>query len=210
MTSSAAPGEVGTVAIRRATMDDLPALRALIETSVRALSTSYLTPEQIEAELRFVISPDTQLIADGTYWVAVAPDGSLAGAGGWSRRRALHGGDAYKAAHHAGDADAPLDPATEPARIRAMFTHPAWARRGIGRRLFETARADAEAAGFRALVLTATMPGVPLYEALGFRVTRRYDDPLPDGSQVPVAEMTRPIDRGLRAEGPPAQPERGR
>ena len=188
---------VDAIVFRRATMEDLPALCTLIEASVRGLSTPYLTREQIDAELRFVISPDTQLIADGTYWVAVAPDGTLAGAGGWSRRRALHGGDAYKAAHPTGDANAPLDPAAEPARIRAMFSHPAWARRGIGRRLFELARGDAEAAGFRALILTATMPGVPLYEALGFRVARRYEDPLPDGSCVPVAEMTRPIERDL-------------
>lgn len=184
------------VRIRLATHADLPALRVLIEASVRALSQGYLTPEQIEAELRYVISPDTQLIADGTYFVAVAPDGSLAGAGGWSRRRALHGGDAYKAAQAAVDQqpDALLDPARDPARIRAMFTSPAWVRRSIGRRLFETAREAARAAGFRHLVLTATMPGVPLYEALGFRIIRRYDDPLPGGLSVPVAEMGRAID----------------
>ena len=181
------------IVVRPATMDDVPALAALIQRSVRELSVGYLTAPQIEAELRYVISPDTQLIADGTWFVAVAPDGTLAGAGGWSRRRAMHGGDAFKAALPEGDADALLDPATEPARIRAMFTDPAWTRRGIGRRLFERARAEAEAAGFRTLVLTATMPGVPLYEALGFRLLRRYDDVLPDGSVVPVAEMTRPI-----------------
>ena len=89
------------------------------------------------------------------------------------------------------NADELLDPSTEPARIRAMFTHPMFVRQGIARRLFETSRAAAEAAGFRSLVLTATMPGVPLYEALGFRMVRRYDDPLPDGSSVPVVEMSR-------------------
>ena len=199
---------VDTIRFRQATLADVPALRELIERSVRALSAAFLTEAQIEAELRYVISPDTRLIADGTYWVAVAAEDALAGAGGWSRRRALHGGDAYKAAGHAGDADALLDPATEPARIRAMFTHPAWARRGIARRLFELARADAEAAGFQSLVLTATMPGVPLYEALGFRVSRRYDDALPDGTHVPVAEMTRPIAREAEGPGRVARPGR--
>jgi GNAT superfamily N-acetyltransferase len=178
--------------IRLATHDDVPAVRALIEASVQSLSVGYLTPQQIAAELQYVISVDTQLIDDGTYYVAVTPRGDIVGAGGWGKRRALHGGDAYKA-WHAGSNEL-LDPATDAARIRAMFTHPAHARRGIGRRIFEAARSAAKAAGFRSLILTATMPGVPLYEALGFTVVRRYDDPLPEGVTVPVAEMTRPID----------------
>ena len=177
--------------IRAATLADLPALGVLIDASVRALSVGYLTEEQIEAELRFVISPDTTLITDGTYLVAVAEDGALAAAGGWSRRRAMHGGDTYKQSH--ASADELLDPATEPARIRAMFTHPRFARRGIARRIFETARDAAAREGFRSLILTATMPGVPLYESLGFTIVRRYEDPLPDGSTVPVAQMTREI-----------------
>lgn len=174
-----------------ADLRDVPALAALIDASVRALSVGYLTQEQIDAELRFVISPDTQLIADGTYFVAETPDGVLAAAGGWSRRKALHGGDAFKQEH--ADANELLDPATEPARIRAMFTHPGFVRRGLARRIFERARDGASAEGFRALILTATMPGVPLYQSLGFRIRRRYEDALPDGSLVPVAEMTMEI-----------------
>src|SRR5687767_6889161 len=182
---------MGTIDIRLATMDDLPALRALIEASVRTLSAGFLTPAQIDAELRYVISPDTQLIADGTYYLASAPDGTLVGAGGWSRRRAMYGGDAFKAAH--GNAEELLDPAVEPARIRAMFTHPDHARRGVARRLFEQSRAAAKAAGFRSLVLTATMPGVPFYESLGFSLVKRFEDHHPDGTHVPVAEMRRTV-----------------
>jgi GNAT superfamily N-acetyltransferase len=172
-------------------MHDVPALHPLIEASVRALSTSFLSPEQIEAELTHVISLDTTLIADGTYFVAVAPDGSLAGAGGWSRRRALHGGDAYKLWRAEDTPDALVDPRTEPARIRQMFTHPAWARRGVARAIFEAARAAAAREGYTRLVLTATMPGLPLYRALGFTVDREYHDVHPNGVEVPIAEMSR-------------------
>lgn len=180
-------------AIRLATRDDLPALQDLIDASMRALSVGFLSEEQVLAELAFVISPDTAMIDDGTLYVAVAPDGTLAGMGGWSRRRALHGGDAFKQAHGAELPDARIDPRTEPARIRQMFTHPAWARRGIARRLFDTARAEAAREGFRALILTATLAGIPLYEALGFRIDRRYVDRLPNGVEVPVAEMSRAL-----------------
>jgi len=175
-----------TVSIRPATLDDVDALRALVEASVRGLSVGFLDAEEIEAELR-AVGVDTQLIADGTYYVAVA-EGSIIGAGGWSRRQALHGSDAYRASHGPG-ADAPLAPDRDPARIRAMFVHPDWARRGIGRRLFETARDAARAEGFTSFILTATLPGVPLYEALGFRTVRRYVDELPSGGKVPVVEM---------------------
>lgn len=182
--------------IRLATLEDLPAISALIDASVRGLSGGFLTPDEIEGQLRFVIAPDSQLVTDRTYYVATHPDavteGGLVASGGWSGRRALHGGDAYKA-RSGPDADALLVPGQDPARIRAMFVHPSWARRGLGRAIFETARAAAEAAGFRALVLTATLPGVPLYETLGFRAVRRYDERLPDGSAVPMVEMERAI-----------------
>jgi GNAT superfamily N-acetyltransferase len=176
---------------RTATLADVPRLATLIQDSVRQLSVGYLTDEQIEAELRYVITPDTQLIADGTYFVAETADGAFAAAGGWSRRRALHGGDAFKEAHP--DANELLDPKREPARIRAMFTHPSFVRRGLARRIFGWARDGAASEGFRSLILTATMPGVPLYQSLGFTIVRRYDDPLPDGALVPVAEMTMEI-----------------
>jgi GNAT superfamily N-acetyltransferase len=179
--------------VRLATRDDIPALDALIEASMRALSVGYLSDEQVQAELKFVISPDSAMIDDGTLFVALAPDGSFAGMGGWSRRRALYGGDEFKHTHAADLPDTLVDPRTEPARIRQMFTHPDWARRGVARGLFESARGAAEREGFRSLVLTATLAGIPLYESLGFRIDRRYIDRLPNGIEVPVAEMSRSI-----------------
>ena len=173
--------------VRVATDADVPALRALIGESVRGLSVGYYTPEQAESALVHVFGPDTQLIADGTYYV-VEVAGALVAAGGWSRRRTLYGGDQTKSG-----ADPLLDPATEPARIRAFFVHPAWARRGLGRLLFEHCLAAARAAGFRELTLVATLPGVPLYAALGFVARESFAVPMADGLELPVVRMTRTI-----------------
>ena len=173
--------------VRVATDADVPALRTLIVESVRGLSAGYYTATQAESALVHVFGPDTQLIADGTYYV-VESGGTLIAGGGWSRRRTLYGGDQTKSG-----ADAPLDPATEPARIRAFFVHPAWARRGLGRLLFEHCRDAARAAGFRELTLVATMPGVPLYTALGFDERERFAVPMADGLELPVVRMTRDL-----------------
>ena len=178
------------LALRLATRDDVPALESLIDASMRELSVGFLSQEQVQAELAFVITPDTRMIDDGTLFVAIAPDGTIAGMGGWSRRRALYGGDAFKHAHVGDAPDEIVDPRSEPARIRQMFTHPAWTRRGVARQIFEASRAAAEREGFTRLVLTATLAGIPLYESLGFRIDRRYVDDLPNGVQVPVAEMS--------------------
>src|SRR5262249_43405398 len=137
--------------LRLATPDDIPGLRALIEQSVRALSVGYYSAPQVERALRYVFGPDTQLIADRTYFVIEDEAGALVAAGGWSRRRTLYGGDQMK-----GVEDSLLDPTTAAARVRAFFVHPAWARHGLGRRLFERCAADAARAGFRALELMAT------------------------------------------------------
>jgi GNAT superfamily N-acetyltransferase len=174
--------------LRAATPDDVPALRRLIDESVRGLSAGFYTDVQIESALRYVFGVDTQLIADATYYLVDGPDGPIA-AGGWSRRATLYGGDQHKSSP-----DVLLDPATAPARIRAFFVHPAWARHGLARRLFERCRAAARAAGFRSLELGATLPGVPLYEALGFVAHERVDAAMPDGIVLPVVRMTRVID----------------
>jgi len=173
--------------IRAARRDDIPRIQRLIERSVRALSVPYYDAAQIESALRFMFGVDSQLVEDGTYHVIETGD-SLAAAGGWSRRRTLFGGDQWK---HG--ADEPLDPAREPARIRAFFVDPAWARRGLGRSLFEACRRDARMAGFRRLELMATLPGEPLYRSLGFTAGERIELALPDGVTVPLVTMSRPI-----------------
>ena len=172
----------------------MPAIRALIERSARELSVGYYTPEQIDASVRYVFGVDTQLVDDGTYYLIEAA-GELAAAGGWSWRRTLFGGDQMKAG-----ADPPLDPAVDAARIRAFFVHPAHARRGYGRQLFEHCRRAAEAAGFARLELLATLPGEPLYRALGFSELERLEGRLPNGATMPGVVMTRPTRRDVAAE----------
>lgn len=176
-------------ALRLARLADLPAIEALITRSAQDLSAGYYSPAQIAALLRHVFGADTQLVRDGTYFVCETDGGALVAAGGWSRRATLYGADRVKGAD-----DPLLDPATEPARIRAFFVDPAWARQGLGRRLFSECLGAARAAGFRSLALVATLPGEPLYRALGFELTERFSLRLPDGVEVPVARMTRPVD----------------
>jgi N-acetylglutamate synthase-like GNAT family acetyltransferase len=173
--------------VRQATRADVPAIEELIARSARALSDGYYTATQIESLLHFVFGTDSQLIDDGTYFV-VQRNQQLLGAGGWSRRRTLFGGDRMKEGE-----DPILDPRSEPARIRAFFVHPAAARQGLGRRLLEECQRAAAAAGFRTLTLVATLPGEPLYQALGFTVTERFQLRLPDQVEVPVARMSRAV-----------------
>jgi len=170
---------------RLATLDDVEDIRALIARSVRALSVGFYTPAEYEAALVHVFGVDTQLITDATYYVIDSPDG-LAAAGGWSKRRTLYGGDPMK-----GVEDPLLDPAVDAARIRAFFVDPDSARRGLGRRLFDRCLADARAMGFRRLELMATLPGEPLYRAMGFVAEERVELALPDGVRVSLIRMSR-------------------
>ena len=172
---------------RLATEDDVTALRALIDASARGLSAGFYSPEQIEAAVTHVFGVDSQLIADGTYFVIDGPDGPVA-AGGWSARRTLYGGDQMK-----GSADPLLDPSTEAARIRAFFVHPRWARRGLARRLYAACESAARDAGFATFELMATKPGEPFYATLGFNIIERVLVPLPGGVEVPFARMRRRI-----------------
>lgn len=174
--------------VRAATMAEVPALEELIRLSVRGLSAGHYTPAQIDAALDEVFGVDTQLIADGTYYVVDGPAGPIA-AGGWSARRTLFGGDQMKQAE-----DPILDPTVDAARIRAFFVHPEWSRRGLARQLYYACERAAAAAGFRSLELMATLPGEPLYSALGFAGVERVVLTLGNGVAVPFVRMVRRID----------------
>lgn len=167
---------------RWATEADLPRLRALMALAIDRLQAGFLTPEQVAAS-RAVMGLDTQLVADGTYLVVEA-GGVLAGCGGWSRRATLYGGD-----HSAGLREPRLlDPATEAARVRAMYTHPDFARRGVGRLVLSVCEAAAAAEGFARAELMATLAGEPLYRACGYvEIERIVDDR--GGAGVPLVRM---------------------
>jgi GNAT superfamily N-acetyltransferase len=174
-----------TLHVRIAQPTDVPALNAMIERSARALSVGFYTPREIDAVVRHVFGVDTRLIEDQSYFM-VFDDDQLAGCGGWSRRRALYGGDQRRV----GSVDW-LDPAVDAARIRAFFVAPEFARRGVGRRLLAECIRAATDAGFGSLELMATLPGVPFYSALGFAAVRDVVDDLPDGTPVRFVQMQR-------------------
>lgn len=175
--------------LRPAREEDVPSIEALIPRSVRALQAAWYSPAQMDAALGPVFGVDRQLIRDGTYFVAEAA-GRLIACGGWSRRRAVFGGDRARAGE-----DEPLDPARDPARIRAFFVDPAWARRGLGRALLGGCEAAIVAAGFRRAVLVATLAGEPLYAAGGYSVEERCKVPLAGGLTLPLVRMVKDLSR---------------
>jgi len=155
--------------------------------SAAELSRGYYTPAQIESLIAHVFGVDTQLLTDGTYYV-IERDEHLVACGGWSGRRTLFGGDQAK-----GSSDPLLDPATEAARIRAFFVHPSCARQGLGRTLLVHCEAEARAAGFLRTELMATLPGVPLYRALGYEPLESVTYQLPDGLSADFVRMGRTL-----------------
>jgi GNAT superfamily N-acetyltransferase len=171
--------------IRVATSEDLPALAVVMDAAIEQLQQGYLTPDQIESS-RAIMGIDSQLVEDGTYFV-VEENGVVAGCGGWSRRATLYGGDRTpgRDAHL-------LDPAVDPARVRAMYTNPAFARRGVGRLILEACEAAAREEGFATLELMATMSGRPLYTAYGFEPVEDVVDAR-GGAPVPLTRMAKPV-----------------
>jgi GNAT superfamily N-acetyltransferase len=169
--------------LRLAAAGDIPALEKLIALSVRTLLAPHYSPEVLEASLGSAFGVDSQLIGDGTYF-AVEADGEIVGCGGWSRRPATYGADRLHAR-----SDKVLNPAVDPARIRAFFVHPQWARRGIGRAILEASETAARTAGFSRAIMVATLAGEKLYEVNGYVAEERYDAPLPGGLKLPVVRM---------------------
>jgi GNAT superfamily N-acetyltransferase len=168
-----------------ATLDDAEAIEALQKASIAALFGAFYDPAQTVSSVEHVAHVDRVLLGDGTYFVIEADDGLVA-CGGW--------GKLYTGSGDAADDDRIIDPATEPARVRAMFTRPDRTRRGLGTRILEACEDAARAEGFSRLILVATLAGVPLYVHYGFRETERVSVTTPDGTRLDCAVMTRRIE----------------
>jgi len=179
-----------SIALRKAVPADIPVLEPLIDLSVRGLQAQDYTAAQIDLALRNVYGVDTQLIADGTYFVAesVAEAATIVGCGGWSKRRTLYGGDRF-----AGREDSLLDPQSEAAKIRAFFIHPQWARRGIGALILQACEDAAIAAGFTRLEMGSTLTGVPFYRTKGYAELEHLEVPMPGGATLPIVRMAKTV-----------------
>lgn len=173
--------------IRKATMEEREAIQELIAVSARQLSRKYYTDAQIETAIVTVFGVDTDLIEDGTYFVAES-EGQLAGCGGWSKRKTLYGGDQFSS-RDAGY----LDPESEPAKIRAFFIHPDHARKGIARAILSRCEEEARAQGFRALELMSTLPGIDFYKSCGFVETGNFDLDLTEEVKLELVPMRKEL-----------------
>ena len=173
--------------IRKATPADLAEIERVMRASMSGLGTGFYDETQVASAVRYIAVPDRQLIDDRTYFV-IEEDARIAACGGWSKRRKLFSGPSSQDA-----LEGWLDPETEPARVRAMFVDPAYARRGLGRLILEASEEDARLAGFRTCELMATLPGVPLYTACGYEPVEEVTIELPDGVRLGCVRMRRGI-----------------
>jgi GNAT superfamily N-acetyltransferase len=183
-----------SINIRLATTDDEPVLHQLIAISVRGLMNQDYTAAQLDQALGTLLGLDTQLIADGTYFVAeTVQEGKpiAVACGGWSKRETLFGSD-----HVTGRDSRLLDPAKEAARIRAFFVHPEWVRRGIGSRILDACEQAAITAAFQRLEMGATLSGVPLYKSRGYVQLEQIEVPMGDGQTFTVVRMGKSVNTG--------------
>ena len=176
--------------IRVATHDDIPAIKALIELSVRGLQREDYPPSQIDSSIGSAFGIDHQLLDDRTYFIATTIDdpSTLIASGGWSFRRTLCGSDQLRER----DSSA-LDPAVDYAKIRGIYVHPQWARRGLGSLLLQYSEQAAQDAGFRRFEMGSTLTGVPLYALRGYVEQERMGLPLPNGESLEVVRMIKSL-----------------
>jgi GNAT superfamily N-acetyltransferase len=174
--------------IRKARLDDKERIQELIDDSARGLSREYYSDDQIEGAIQTVFGVDTDLILDGTYLVAETAT-QIVGCGGWSKRKTLFGGDQFTSRDHT-----LLDPRLDPAKVRAFFVHPEFARIGIGRRILTMCETEAKSYGFHSIELMATLPGVPFYNSCGYREVSAFELGIGRNVKLELVRMSKEID----------------
>jgi len=174
--------------LRVATLADADRIEVLMKESAAAIFPRWYDEQGAASAVEHVAVVDRMLLEDGTYFV-LAAGGEIVACGGWSRRDRL-----YTGSGDGGDDARLLDPATEPARVRAMFVRDDWTRRGLGRRIIDACEEAARREGFSRMALSATLPGVPLYQACGFEPLEEVDTVLVDGVRLRCVTMEKPID----------------
>lgn len=176
---------------RLATESDVASITELMLLSIEINMKEFLSSEQIEAN-KESMGVDFMLIEDGTYFVVETTASGrkiIVGCGGWSKRRTLFGGN-----HTKGRDDSFADPQNEPARIRAMYTHPEWIRMGIGSRLLTEGESAAKKAGFKEIELGSTIPGEPLYLARGYSEISREKRVAANGHENIIIKMRKSLE----------------
>ena len=180
------------ILIRKAVAADIPKLRALIDASVRGLQSEDYSPEQIDGALKSVFGVDSQLVADGTYFIAEAKikntEAIAVGCGGWSKRKTLFGGDQWTERK-----DSLLDPRVDAAKIRSFFVHPAYPRRGIGSAILKACEDAAKSAGFTRAEMGATLTGVKLFQVRGYVPQESIEIPLENSASLSVVRMAKQL-----------------
>jgi len=179
----------GQFSLRKALPSDRKEIETLIAESVRGLGSGDYSERQIELSINSVFGVDTELIDDETYFVAEAPDGKLAGCGGWSKRKTLYGASRYEESRDSGE----LDPATDAAKIRAFFIHPDFARQGIGSAILQACEDEARSYGFTVAEMMSTLPGVKLYSQRGYSGDERVQIPVGEGVDIECIRMTKEL-----------------
>lgn len=176
---------------RKATLADIPAIETLVQASIERLLGQVLPADELAASYA-VMGVDSQLIKDGDYFLIYAAEKEkaeiLVGCGGFGRRQTLFGGN-----HTAGRSAALLNPGQDAGRIRAMYTHPDWARRGIGRLIMALCEDKAREAGFTRAALASTLSGLALYRACGYREVEHFREDTALGASVPLIRMEKDL-----------------
>ena len=169
---------------RLANSVDISAIKGLMEQSITRLLGNYVNEEELEASFESM-GLDDQLILDKTYFL-IDFEGILVGCGGWSNRKTLFGGN-----HTPNRSNDFLNPIDDAAKIRAMYTHPDWSRKGVGTLILEIAEKEASNSGFKRCELMATLSGIHLYKARGYTVDDEIIYKSKKGNSVKMFKMTK-------------------